>query len=126
MRQPVNDVVDAQFVRFVGVGDRSEASIRKLPVFRNVVVVIRDGQKALGRIVLFEHAVEDRTVALVVRRQKVERCGDLEEAVKNGCVPSSSTHRPPGITWPICAAKYPQPPRFSAKSSKITNPPFSR
>src|SRR5258705_13850 len=45
---------------------------------------------------------------------------------KIGCVASRSTKRAPGSTRRICSSKLNQPPRRSAKSSKITKPPLVR
>src|SRR5262245_99639 len=79
----VDDVVHAELIRFVGIADRRKARIRIFPVFRDVVVVVRDCEQPLRRVVVLEQTVEDRPEAAVVRRQEVVGRRNLEERVED-------------------------------------------
>src|SRR5437588_1015644 len=81
VRHPVNDVVDADFVRFIGLVDRFEAGIGPLPVLRDVGVVVDHHHDPLRRIVVLIDRPEDRGRRIVILRD-VERL-DLEEAVED-------------------------------------------
>ena len=82
MRQPVNDVVDAQFVGFVGVVDWPESGAGPFPELRDVGVVVDDHLQPLGRIVVFEHAAKNGAALIVELRDDVEGV-DFEEGMKN-------------------------------------------
>src|SRR5207248_10125367 len=82
MRHAVDEVIDAELVRFVRLIDRAKAGARPLPELRHVGVVVDDDLQALVRVVVLEHAPEDR-LAGVVGLRHVGRVVDLEERVEN-------------------------------------------
>src|SRR6185503_7953165 len=82
MRHPVDDVVDAELVRFVRLIDRPQPDARPLPELRDVGVVVHDHLQPLARLVVLEDSEADGGAGIVGLRDAVER-GDLEERVKN-------------------------------------------
>src|SRR5439155_293343 len=82
MCHAVDDVVNAELIRFVGFVDRLESRVRPFPVFRDVGVVVHHHHHPLIRIVALEDRPERRCAAIVILRDDVETV-DLEEGVEN-------------------------------------------
>ena len=57
----VDDVVHAELVRFVGQVDWIVTAVAELPILRDVVVVVDDGEKAGFRVVVLEDTQEERS-----------------------------------------------------------------
>src|SRR5262249_55926252 len=79
---PVNDVIHAEFVRFVRLVDGLEPRVGELPVLRDVRVEVHHHQQPLRRVVVLEDPAEDRPARVVVLRNDVEII-DLEEGMKD-------------------------------------------
>src|SRR5262249_45209743 len=82
VREAVNQIVHTELVGLVRLIERAQPAARPLPELRDVGVVVDDGHQALGSIVVFEDAFEDRFAGHVCLR-KVSRILDLEEGVEH-------------------------------------------
>src|SRR4051794_8618062 len=79
VRHGVDDVVHTELVRLVRHLDRDESLVGPLPVVTDVVVVVRDQDQSLRRIVVLVHAPELCPCAIVWVHH-LERL-DVEERV---------------------------------------------
>src|SRR4029450_5095763 len=89
MGHRVDDIVDAEFVSFIGMVDWIERMVRPLPVIPDVVVEIDHYLKAF---LLIENSVEDGLVAHIIGWNHIERFY-LEEALKHGLVDGQDLQR---------------------------------
>jgi hypothetical protein len=89
MGHRVDDIIDAEFVAFIGMVDRMERMVRPFPIVPDVIVKIDHDLKA---ILVIEYSVEDGLVTHIIGRNHIEGFY-LEEALKHGLVNGQDLQR---------------------------------